>query len=277
VSHFPFFRWKLDWIAENELLRTDLLELRPEARATRYPLRAVRYWWAVQALNDHLATIGNKGTIVDVGAERGRMKLLCGDRPGTRWIGLDANVSHPALAAAKYDETYACNFNVHLPVPDNTADVVICLHVFEHLTDPETTMREIGRILKPGGIVLAGTPVAPKPIAQHHERKLKARAQKRAEYKAGREQLGKPMRKPFRDYPHVNKFWPERWRELCETNGLAVDFITGAHLLRWSGNPLENYRWWIRLNQAWGGMFPSLGREVYLQSHKLKPGETTRQ
>ncbi len=43
-------------------------------------------------------------------------------------------------------------------LPDNSADVVILLHVIEHVPDPVATLREIHRILKPGGHLVMETP-----------------------------------------------------------------------------------------------------------------------
>jgi len=44
--------------------------------------------------------------------------------------------------------------------------------------------------------------------------------------------------------------------------------MPGAFLFRWSGNPLENYKWWMRLNKLWGVLFPSWGGELYLSARK---------
>lgn len=43
-------------------------------------------------------------------------------------------------------------------LPDASADVVILLHVIEHVPDPIATMREIRRVLKPGGHMVLETP-----------------------------------------------------------------------------------------------------------------------
>jgi 2-polyprenyl-3-methyl-5-hydroxy-6-metoxy-1,4-benzoquinol methylase len=41
--------------------------------------------------------------------------------------------------------------------PDNHFDIVTLFEVIEHLTDPISLIKEIGRILKPGGLLLIGT------------------------------------------------------------------------------------------------------------------------
>lgn len=43
-------------------------------------------------------------------------------------------------------------------IPDGSVDVVVMLHVIEHLADPFSTMREVSRILKPGGHLVIETP-----------------------------------------------------------------------------------------------------------------------
>lgn len=38
-----------------------------------------------------------------------------------------------------------------LPLPDETADLIISRSVFEHLTEPDAVYRELARVLRPGG------------------------------------------------------------------------------------------------------------------------------
>lgn len=50
-----------------------------------------------------------------------------------------------------------------LPDPDASFDVVICNHVLEHIPDDRTAMREIYRVLRPGGFAVLQHPIAPRP------------------------------------------------------------------------------------------------------------------
>jgi SAM-dependent methyltransferase len=47
---------------------------------------------------------------------------------------------------------------VLIEVPSNLLDVVLCISVLEHLWEPEASLREISRILKPGGVCLVNVP-----------------------------------------------------------------------------------------------------------------------
>lgn len=49
--------------------------------------------------------------------------------------------------------------DVHaLPFADNSVDAIICLAVLEHVEEPQQAMREIYRVLKPGGYCLLYAP-----------------------------------------------------------------------------------------------------------------------
>ena len=44
------------------------------------------------------------------------------------------------------------NINKHLPYQDNTFDIVTATEVIEHLEDFRAILREMYRVLKPGGV-----------------------------------------------------------------------------------------------------------------------------
>lgn len=230
------------------------------AKKTAYPLRAIRYWWVCQVLSREL--VDKPGaTIVDMGAGHGQMRRYCvGSMPfmsprypldSQHWIGLD-KVCHRKLSTAGYEQVLECDFDKTLPLNDGSVDALICIHVMEHLPRPEFTASEIARVLAPGGIFCGGSPTAPGPVSFFLHRWLRNKMRKGTTGPNG----------------HINSLSPADWKALVANAGLTLDFITGSHLMRLSGTALENSQAWAKLNLFWGGLFPSLGSEVYLLARK---------
>jgi ubiquinone/menaquinone biosynthesis C-methylase UbiE len=46
-----------------------------------------------------------------------------------------------------------------IPLPDNHFDCIICYHVLEHVADDLQAMKELFRVLKPGGWAILQSPV----------------------------------------------------------------------------------------------------------------------
>jgi ubiquinone/menaquinone biosynthesis C-methylase UbiE len=99
--------------------------------------------------------------ILDVATGTGRLPVALLEQPTFhgRLIGLDA--SGKMLAAAA-DKLRPYRFRValvqqladHLPFPANCFDAITCLEALEFLPDDETAVREMVRVLKPGGALL---------------------------------------------------------------------------------------------------------------------------
>jgi ubiquinone/menaquinone biosynthesis C-methylase UbiE len=47
----------------------------------------------------------------------------------------------------------------HLPYPDQTFDLVVCLSVIEHIPDPDAVLKEMARVLQPNGVLILGYPL----------------------------------------------------------------------------------------------------------------------
>lgn len=59
---------------------------------------------------------------------------------------------------------------VTCPLPDNSVDIVIALNVLEHIEDDITAIKQIYRILKPGGYAIIEVPRNPNLYDLHDER-----------------------------------------------------------------------------------------------------------
>lgn len=60
---------------------------------------------------------------------------------------------------AGYGEIDFVSDILDIPVPDESYDVILCTEVIEHIPDPISAIKEISRILKPGGTLLITAPL----------------------------------------------------------------------------------------------------------------------
>ncbi len=251
-SRFTFVFQPLSPIDENEETHRRDFPFSGELLKRRYPIRAMRYWWLDWAVRAELDRLGRQATIVDVGCDRGIIKRFIRPSENARWIGLDIDINREGIEFAKYDELVQCDFDEGLPLPDASVDIAICSHVLEHLLRPEFAIQEIARIVRPGGLLLVGVPIAPKFIAKRREKTFAE------ELKAGTRHLGQ----------HIHVFWGKRLRQMAESNGFAVDLSTGTAIIRKKGSFLEDHAAWVRLNQFAAAMFPPIGQELCMKLRK---------
>ncbi len=83
----------------------------------------------------------------------------------------------------------------------NSFSVVVALHLVEHLPNPEHTIQQVNRILKPGGLWLFATPHPDYSLRRFKDRDNDA--------------IGK-------DKTHINVHPPQQWRTWCEQNGFKM-------------------------------------------------------
>ena len=92
--------------------------------------------------------------VLDVGAGVGQYRSLfahCEYR--TQDFGLE-----PATTGKYTPLDYECDITA-IPVPDGTFDVILCTEVLEHVPEPIRALREMARILRPGGRMLLTAPL----------------------------------------------------------------------------------------------------------------------
>ncbi|MFC5666355.1 class I SAM-dependent methyltransferase [Kitasatospora misakiensis] len=94
------------------------------------------------------------GIVLDVGCGNGKfVSRLHKDRPDLQAVGMDisagilADVEKPVLVS----DAQA------LPFADNSVDAVLALHMLYHVGDIVATIKELARILRPGGVLIAST------------------------------------------------------------------------------------------------------------------------
>lgn len=98
--------------------------------------------------------------VLDVGCGDGRTLGTWIAPRAKSYIGVD--ISKPAIALAKEAglDARLIEDAGELGLPDQSVDVVTCVEVLEHLFSPQLAVREIRRVLRPGGVVLFSVPNA---------------------------------------------------------------------------------------------------------------------
>jgi SAM-dependent methyltransferase len=118
----------------------------------------LQFYGRVQALLD------GKTSVLDFGAGRGvaaedecqwRRKMTDLRAPGRSVTAAD--VDDAVLQNPRADDKVVLK-GFELPFADNTFDLIVADHVFEHISDPAKMIAEFDRVLKPGGWLCARTP-----------------------------------------------------------------------------------------------------------------------
>jgi SAM-dependent methyltransferase len=80
--------------------------------------------------------------------------------PWPDWAPMAEQHANLSFTVAAFDDP-------QLPMPENTVDVVICNQVYEHVARPEQLIRNIHRVLRPGGVCYFAGPNLLWPIEPH--------------------------------------------------------------------------------------------------------------
>jgi 2-polyprenyl-3-methyl-5-hydroxy-6-metoxy-1,4-benzoquinol methylase len=108
-----------------------------------------------QTVADVFAARGAGGRLADVGCGTGELWQILRGR-FTSCAGLDA-VRYDALPADV--EFHAADLDAApLPLPEASVDAATAVEVIEHLENPRALVREMARIVRPGGWVVITTP-----------------------------------------------------------------------------------------------------------------------
>ncbi len=116
-------------------------------------------WRTVENSAAYVAPHVREGmSVLDVGCGPGTITRELGELVGAPGSVVGVDTSADVLAAAA-EECAAPNVRVvvgdalELPFPDGTFDVAHAHQVLQHLTDPVAALTEMGRVVRPGGLV----------------------------------------------------------------------------------------------------------------------------
>ena len=96
------------------------------------------------------------------------LELGCGDNP---YFEEGAEVIHSDIQRLPHVEK-VFDFNERFPFPNNFFNKVVAFHVLEHTKDLNFTIKEVHRVLKPGGLFHAVVPAytSGRAFYEHHTR-----------------------------------------------------------------------------------------------------------
>jgi SAM-dependent methyltransferase len=112
------------------------------------------------------------GVAADIGCGPGVFARYMSPR-ATRLIGLDVDYHSLERVKSRHCDLrnayFAATIVNSLPFPDDRLETVLLLEVLEHLADDGAALREIWRVLRPGGKLVISVPVPPGEVNEDSE------------------------------------------------------------------------------------------------------------
>lgn len=119
--------------------------------------------------------LSRSSDLVDIGCGDAALLHEAVSAIGCRSVGIDADSTGIELARTEFSRrgspgSFILVEGSDYPFRDGTFSHAICADVIEHVSDPQDLLREIRRILRPGGSLVLSTPVrlTEKPLDDHH-------------------------------------------------------------------------------------------------------------
>jgi len=112
-----------------------------------------------------LQLVPRGGRLLEIGCAVGFLLVAARER-GFDPVGVEMSEWASGIARSKFGLDVRTGRLEDAGLDDDSFDVVVLADVIEHLTDPTTTVREIRRVLKPGGRLLLLTPDAGSTMAK---------------------------------------------------------------------------------------------------------------
>jgi SAM-dependent methyltransferase len=128
----------------------------------------------LHAVNELVNNLPVDGVVLEIGSSSGYLlRDIKKTFPGIFIIGSDCIPEPLEKIAQRYPNIPLIQFDLATcPLPENCVDVIIALNVLEHIKDDIAALRQIHRILKPGGSAIIEVPANPN-LYDFYDEKLK--------------------------------------------------------------------------------------------------------
>jgi 2-polyprenyl-3-methyl-5-hydroxy-6-metoxy-1,4-benzoquinol methylase len=126
-----------------------------------------RYWW--------VRSLAAGRRVLDAGCGVAYGSQILHDAAASEVVGVDRSPEIVDAARSRVSASIRleCADLRDLPLPGGRFDLIVCFEVIEHVEDPEPVLRELKRVLAPGGVLAVSTPnpevVMPGNPHHHHE------------------------------------------------------------------------------------------------------------
>ncbi|HEX5449919.1 MAG TPA: class I SAM-dependent methyltransferase, partial [Gaiellaceae bacterium] len=97
---------------------------------------------------------------VDIGCGDGGTSGLLLDQRANSYVGVDLSPTAVELATGRGLDARVIEDAAKLPFGDDSFDLAVCIEVLEHMYEPHLAVREVMRVLRPGGRLIATVPNA---------------------------------------------------------------------------------------------------------------------
>jgi len=112
--------------------------------------------------------LSNDEFLLDMGCGEGRHSIGAYIETQANILGLDLSMKDLKIAQKRLNDfdtsniKSVCQFGeadiVSIPLLDSSLDAVICSEVLEHVNSPQESIKELIRVLKPGGVLALSVP-----------------------------------------------------------------------------------------------------------------------